>query len=32
MVKNIDYWRHAPLWDTNSIEQATKTWFEAFDK
>ena len=28
MLKNIDYWKNAPLWDPKSIEQATKTWFE----
>jgi UDP-glucose 4-epimerase len=27
MVKNIDYWRQAPVWDANSIADATKTWF-----
>ena len=27
MVKNIDYWRQAPVWDPTSIEAATKTWF-----
>ena len=28
MVKNIDYWRQAPLWDPASIAAATKTWFD----
>jgi UDP-glucose 4-epimerase len=27
LVRNIDYWRSAPLWDPASIEAATKTWF-----
>ncbi len=27
MVKNIDYWRQAPVWDAASIETATKSWF-----
>ena len=27
ILDNIDYWRDAPLWDVNSIAQATKTWF-----
>lgn len=27
MVKNIDYWRNAPVWDPASIQEATKTWF-----
>ena len=29
IVAEIDYWRDAPLWDPDSIEQATRTWFEA---
>jgi UDP-glucose 4-epimerase len=32
MIANIDYWNEAPLWDSSSIHQATKAWFEAFDK
>ncbi|MDP1536691.1 MAG: GDP-mannose 4,6-dehydratase [Burkholderiales bacterium] len=28
IVANIDYWRNAPLWDPDSIAQATRTWFE----
>jgi UDP-glucose 4-epimerase len=24
---NIDYWAEAPLWDEQSISEATKTWF-----
>ena len=28
IVANIDYWRNAPLWDPDSIDKATKTWFE----
>jgi len=27
ILKNIDYWKDAPLWDSNSIESATRTWF-----
>jgi UDP-glucose 4-epimerase len=27
MVRNIDYWRQAPVWDPASIAQATQTWF-----
>jgi UDP-glucose 4-epimerase len=30
MIKNIDYWREAPLWDPESIEVATRSWFSAF--
>ncbi len=28
MMKEIDVWRDAPLWDRQSISAATKTWFE----
>jgi UDP-glucose 4-epimerase len=27
MLAHIDYWRSAPVWDVDSIQQATKTWF-----
>ena len=27
MLKNIEYWRQAPVWDPASIEVATRTWF-----
>ena len=30
MMAEIENWRDAPLWDPDSIKQATKTWFEAF--
>jgi UDP-glucose 4-epimerase len=28
IVADIDYWKDAPLWDPESIDRATKTWFE----
>jgi len=28
ILDNIDYWKDAPLWDPQSIAEATKTWFE----
>ena len=28
MMAEIDNWRDAPLWDPDSIKQATRTWFE----
>lgn len=28
MLDNIDYWREAPVWDSKSIEEATKDWFK----
>ena len=28
MLKVIDYWREAPVWDQGSIADATKSWFE----
>lgn len=27
MLRHIEYWRQAPVWDPASIEKATKTWF-----
>lgn len=27
ILDNIEYWRNAPLWDTETIANATKTWF-----
>jgi UDP-glucose 4-epimerase len=29
MMAEIHNWRDAPLWDPDSIKQATKIWFEA---
>lgn len=28
MTQEIDHWKDAPLWDPDSIAQATKTWFQ----
>jgi len=28
MIKNIDNWKDAPLWDEKSIKSATKVWFK----
>lgn len=28
MLKNIDHWRHAPLWTPDSISAATRDWFK----
>ena len=28
MLNNIEQWREAPVWDENSIKDATKDWFE----
>jgi UDP-glucose 4-epimerase len=28
MLENIDYWREAPLWEPDSIAEATKDWFK----
>jgi UDP-glucose 4-epimerase len=27
MLKNIEYWREAPVWSPESINEATKEWF-----
>jgi UDP-glucose 4-epimerase len=32
IVREIEYWREAPLWDPQTIEQATKTWFAYLGK
>jgi UDP-glucose 4-epimerase len=32
MLDNIDYWREAPLWEPNSIAEATKDWFKYLGK
>ncbi len=28
MLKNIDYWKNAPLWNKTNINKATKSWFK----
>jgi UDP-glucose 4-epimerase len=28
MLENIDYWRKAPVWETETIARATKDWFK----
>ena len=28
LLKNIDYWRKAPVWTPKKIEVATKDWFK----
>lgn len=28
MLENIDYWREAPVWTPQSIEKATRGWFQ----
>jgi UDP-glucose 4-epimerase len=28
VVENIEYWRNAPLWNPESIGEATQTWFK----
>ena len=32
MVASIDYWKEAPIWDSRSIQQATKVWFDVLEK
>lgn len=32
MLKNIDYWRNAPVWDNDSINKATASWFQMLSK
>lgn len=28
VLQNINYWKNSPLWDKNSIKNATKEWFK----
>ncbi len=28
MLKNIDYWKDAPVWNPKTIEEETRVWFE----
>ena len=28
MLDEIDHWKDAPLWDKETISNATKTWFK----
>lgn len=28
LLEHIDYWKQAPVWDENSIKEATKSWFK----
>lgn len=32
MIENIEYWREAPLWEPDSIAEATKSWFKYLGK
>lgn len=32
LLKNIDYWKEAPVWTENSIAEATKDWFKYLGK
>jgi UDP-glucose 4-epimerase len=32
MLKNINYWSNAPLWDKKKIYKATKNWFKIYQK
>jgi len=32
MLRHIDYWREAPVWDPASIESATEAWFAALSE
>ena len=28
LIKNISYWKNAPLWNKKNIKIATKSWFK----
>ena len=32
MLENIEYWREAPLWEPDTIAEATKSWFKYLGK
>ena len=32
LLKNIEYWRDAPVWTPSLIRKATKTWFKLLKK
>ncbi len=32
MLDDIEYWRNVPVWDKDSIEKATKSWFKYLGK
>lgn len=32
MLDNIEYWRNSPVWTPETIQQATKSWFEHLQK
>jgi len=32
MLKNIEHWKNAPIWNEKSIYKATKDWFKYLDK
>ena len=32
MLSKIENWKDAPLWDVDSINKATKTWFRFMEK
>ncbi len=32
MLKNIENWREAPVWNADSIAQATASWFKYLGK
>lgn len=32
VLDNINYWKEAPLWDKESINNATKSWFKYMEK
>lgn len=32
MLEHIELWRHAPVWDTDSVQEATRDWFKYLGK
>jgi UDP-glucose 4-epimerase len=32
LLEHIDYWREAPVWEPDTIADATQGWFKYFGK
>ena len=32
LLRNVNYWKDAPIWTPSSIKKATKVWFKLLSK
>jgi UDP-glucose 4-epimerase len=32
MLEHIEMWRNAPVWDADSVQEATRDWFKYLGK